>query len=181
MLGGDFSAVTSTTTLYDPQPGGVGPYLPVGSRPTFLSEYGCNCIPVSRQSHAATTMLGLLMPISNSIGTPSASALAGQLINDYNGDGTLSYNRNTSDSKVTYNPTDRTSIFGRYSLEPFTVADPQELGAAGGGTFDGGQPGAAAGRIQNVGLGVNARSDTQLAHRCRRGLHPSGHGSAVHR
>ncbi len=55
MLDGDFSAVTSglsagNTTLYDPQPGGVGPYLAVGSRPTFLSEYGCNCIPVSRQS-----------------------------------------------------------------------------------------------------------------------------------
>src|SRR5882757_3709280 len=38
MLGGDFSAVSSTTTLYDPQPGGTGPYRPVGSRPTFQSE-----------------------------------------------------------------------------------------------------------------------------------------------
>ena len=154
MLGGDFSAVTGTTTLYDPQPGGVGPYLPVGSRPTFLSEYGCNCIPVGRQSAAAAKMLGLLTPISNTVGTPTAAALAGQLINDYNGSGTLAYNRNTSDSKVTYNPSDRTSVFGRYSVEPFTVTDPQELGAAGGGTFDGGQPGAAAGRIQNVGLGA---------------------------
>jgi hypothetical protein len=162
MLGGDFSQVTGTTTLYDPQPGGTGPYLPVGInkatglpyRPTFLSEYGCNCIPASRQSHAASTMLQLLQPISASIGTPSASALSGQLINDYNGSGTLSYNRNTSDSKVTYNPTDRTSIFGRYSVEPFTVTDPQQLGAAGGGTFDGGQPGAASGRIQNIGLGA---------------------------
>jgi hypothetical protein len=154
MLGGDFSQVTGTTTLYDPQPGGTGPYRPVGSRPTFLSEYGCNCIPASRQSHAANTMLQLLQPISASIGTPSASALSGQLINDYNGSGTLSYNRNTSDSKVTYNPTDRTGIFGRYSVEPFTVTDPQQLGAAGGGTFDGGQPGAASGRIQNIGLGV---------------------------
>ena len=100
-------------------------------------------------------MLALLQPISSTIPTPSASALAGGLINDYNGSGTLSYNRNTSDSKVTYNPTDMTSIFGRYSVEPFGVTDPQVLGAAGGGTFDGGQPGAAAGRIQNVGLGVS--------------------------
>ena len=38
MLNGDFSA-QSLTTLYDPQPGGVGPYLPFASRPTFLSEY----------------------------------------------------------------------------------------------------------------------------------------------
>jgi hypothetical protein len=155
MLGGDFSAVTGTTTLYDPQPGGTGPYLPVGSRPTFLSEYGCNCIPAARQSQAAATMLALLAPISAKVGTPSAAQLAGQLINDYNGSGTLSYNRNTSDSKVTYNPSDNTAIFGRYSVEPFAVSDPQELGAAGGGTFDGGQPGAAAGRIQNVGLGAS--------------------------
>jgi Carboxypeptidase regulatory-like domain/TonB dependent receptor len=157
MLGGNFNAVTSTTVLYDPQPGGVGPYLPVGSRPTFMSEYPAtgNAIPASRQSKAASTMLALLQPISSTIPTPSASALAGGLINDYNGSGTLSYNRNTSDSKVTYNPTDMTSIFGRYSVEPFAVTDPQELGAAGGGTFDGGQPGAAAGRIQNVGLGVS--------------------------
>jgi hypothetical protein len=155
MLGGDFSAVTATTTLYDPQPFGVGPYLPVGSRPTFLSEYGCNCIPATRQSQAAAKMLQLLQPISSSIGNPSPTALSGQLINDYNGSGTLAYNRNTSDSKVTYNPSDSTSIFGRYSVEPFSVTDPQELGAAGGGTFDGGQPGAASGRIQNVGLGVS--------------------------
>ena len=155
MLGGDFSQVTSTTTLYDPQPFGVGPYVAVGSRPTFLSEYGCNCIPASRQSQAAATMLKLLQPISAGLPTPTSTALSGGLINNYNGSGTLAYNRNTSDSKVTYNPTDSTSIFGRYSVEPFTVTDPQTLGAAGGATFDGGQPGAASGRIQNVGLGVS--------------------------
>jgi hypothetical protein len=165
MLGGDFSSVANlpllangtnpSTILYDPQPGGTGPYLPVGSRPTFLSEYGCNCIPAARQSQAAAKMLALLQPISATVGNPSSTVLANQLLNDYNGSGTLAYNRNTSDSKVTYNPSDRTSIFGRYSIEPFSVTDPQELGAAGGGTFDGGQPGAASGRIQNVGLGVS--------------------------
>jgi Carboxypeptidase regulatory-like domain/TonB dependent receptor len=159
MLNGDFSAVASgltsgNTILYDPQPGGVGPYLAVGSRPTFQSEYGCNCIPASRQSPAAVKMLALLQPIAAIIGTPTPAQLASQLANDYNGSGTLAYNRNTSDSKVTYNATDRTSVFGRYSVEPFSVADPQQLGAAGGGTFDGGQPGAASGRIQNVGLGA---------------------------
>jgi hypothetical protein len=162
MLGGDFSAVMSglpqqsaITILYDPQPGGTGPYLPVGSRPTFMSEYGCNCIPASRQALAAKTMLALLQPISATVGTPSAAALGAQLANDFNGSGNLSLNRITSDSKVTYNPSDSTSVFGRYSVEPNSVTDPQNLGAAGGGTFDGGQPGAAKGRIQNVGLGMN--------------------------
>ena len=167
MLSGDFSAATAltgaaSTTLYDPQPGGIpvtgsgtanGYLLPSALTVTFLSEYGCNCIPASRQSFAAKTMLALLQPISAVVGTPSAAQLQSQLANDYLGSGTFSYNRNTSDSKVTYNPTDRTSLFGRYSVEPFSVTDPQELLAAGGGTFDGGQPGAAKGRIQNVGLG----------------------------
>ena len=153
MLGGDFSAIASTFPLLaDPQPGGTGPYLPSGSRPTFQSEYGCNCIPVSRQSTAAKTMLALLQPISATVTNPN---YANQLNNDYTGSGTLAYNRNTNDTKVTYSPTESTNIFGRYSIEPFTVTDPQELGAAGGGTFDGGQPGAAAGRVQNVGLGMS--------------------------
>jgi hypothetical protein len=168
LLGGDFSATTNLTgsartVLYDPQPGGVpaigpnaqnGYLLPQFRTTTFQSEYGCNCIPVSRQFPGSAKMLALLQPISaNQLTNISYQ---NQLASDYaSGSGTLAYNRNTNDAKVTYNPSDRTSIFGRYSIEPFTVTDPQELGAAGGGTFDGGQPGAAEGRIQNVGLGMS--------------------------
>lgn len=172
LIAGNFSEVTSglsqaaaNTILYDPQPGGVpvaagtphshNGYYDVGFRPRFLDEYGCNCIPTARIGVAATQMLKLLQPISQTVGTPTVAQLSAQLANDYNGSGTLSYDRNTSDSKINYNPTDRTSIFGRYSIEPFAVTDPQELGNAGGGTFDGGQPGAASGRIQNVGLGFS--------------------------
>ncbi|HEY4008729.1 MAG TPA: TonB-dependent receptor [Acidobacteriaceae bacterium] len=158
MLGGDFSEVQSLTNpasqaiLYDPQPGGVGPYLPVGSRPTFLSEYGCNCIPPSRQFPGSALMLSLLQPISATVGTPSTTSLNNQLIQNYAGSDTFSYNRNSADSKVTYNPSDRTSIFGHYSIEPFSILDPQPLGQAGGAPFDGGQAGAASGRLQNVGI-----------------------------
>src|SRR5260370_15357474 len=60
MLGGDFSSVSSFTTLYDPQPGGVGSYFPIGSRPTFMSAYACNCIPASRQFPGSAKMLALL-------------------------------------------------------------------------------------------------------------------------
>lgn len=168
MLTGDFSEVatgagSASTILYDPQPGGVpatGPnqvngYLLPGSRPTFLSEYGCNCIPASRQSSAAQAMLALLAPISATVGTPSSTQLANQLANDYNGTGTTAYNRNSNDAKIDYIPTDNTHIFGRYSVVPFSVDDPQELGAAGGGTFDGGQAGAASGLLQNIGLGAS--------------------------
>src|SRR6202167_1425239 len=158
MLGGDFSAVlagagAANTTLYDPQPGGAGPYLPVGSRTTtFLSEYGCNCIPASRQSVAAAKMLALLAPISSQINNPNYAA---QLANDYLGSGTLGYNRNQSDTRIDYIASQNTTVFGKYAIEPFSVTDPQELGAAGGGTFDVEHPGAASGRIKNVGLGAS--------------------------
>jgi hypothetical protein len=158
MLTGDFSAVSSITTLYDPlisptaDPTKSSSYAPITSRKTFLSEYGCNCIPASRQFPGSAKLLSLLQPISATVTNPNYS---NQLLNDYNGSGTLAYNRNTNDAKVTYIPTDATSIFGRYSIEPFNVLDPQSLGQAGGPTFDGGQAGAASGRIQNVGLGMN--------------------------
>ncbi len=156
MLTGDFSAVTGITTLYDPQPGGIGPILPAAQRTlTFLQEYGSNGIPASRQSPAAAKMLNLLQPISSQVGTPSAALYAAQLANDYTGSATADYDRNDSDTKITYNATDRTSFFGRYSIDPFSLTDPQQLGAAGGGTFDGGQPGASSGRIQNIGLGAS--------------------------
>jgi hypothetical protein len=170
MIGGNFSEVSGLTgaaqaILYDPQPGGVaqtGPnttngYLNVGFRPTFASEYPAtgNAIPAGRQSAAAVKMLALLQPSAASIGTPTTAQLQNQLANLYNGKETFGYNRTASDSKVTYNPSDQTSIFGRYSVQPFSLTDPQEFGAAGGATVDGQQPGAAAGRLQNVGLGAS--------------------------
>jgi Carboxypeptidase regulatory-like domain len=168
MINGNFSEATSVATLYDPQPGGVvqtGPntangYLLPAFRPTFTTEYGetgsnINTIPTSRIAFASSTMIANLAPIAQSIGTPSAALVSSTMANDYVGSGTLAYNRNTNDAKITYVPTENTQVFGKYSIEPFSVADPQELKAAGGGTFDGGQPGAAAGRIQNVGMGVS--------------------------
>ena len=156
MLTGDFSAVSGITTLYDPQPGGVGPYLGAASRISFAQEYGMgNVIPASRISPAAAKMLALLQPISAQVGTPTPAMYTAQLANDFNGGSNADYNRDASDTKITYNATDRTNFFGRYSISPDSLTDPQELGAAGGGTFDGGQPGASTGRIQNVGLGAS--------------------------
>ena len=164
MLSGDFTLAAPYVTLYDPQPGGVtqtgagtsnGYLLPSARTTTFMSEYGCNCIPASRQSSAASKVLALLQPIASKIGTPSATSLSQGMANDYLATGTYAYNRNTSDSKIDYFPNESTHIFGKYSIEPFTINDPQALGAAGGPTMDGGQPGATAGRIQNVGLGMS--------------------------
>jgi len=160
MASGDFSEVATgagaaSTILYDPQPGGTGPFLPVGSRPTFLSEYGSNAIPAARQSAAAQKMMALLAPITKIADANASSFLSKQMVNDYQGTATYGYNRNTSDTKINYVPNDNTQLFGRYSEVPYSLVDPQNLGAAGGGTFDGGQPGAASGVIRNVGLGMS--------------------------
>jgi hypothetical protein len=164
MITGDFSEVASTFPLYDPQPLGMGPILPPGARPTFASEYanlsgtvgtGFNGIPITRQNGAAKIMMANMSAIAAALGTPTAVQLSSQLANDYTGRASYSYLRKTNDAKITYIPNDNTQIFGKYSIEPFVVIDPQTLGAAGGSTFDGGQPGAGSGRIQNVGLGAS--------------------------
>jgi hypothetical protein len=177
MINGNFSEAAGVTTLYDPSPTApssqwftpsaacpaltyTSGYLNYPCRPSFTREYGetgagVNTIPASRIAAASATMIANLAPIAKAIGTPSAALISSIMANDYNGTGTFSYNRNTNDAKITYIPTERTQIFGKYSIEPFTNLDPQELGAAGGGTFDGGQPGQGAGRIQNVGMGIS--------------------------
>ena len=177
MIGGNFSEANPYTVLYDPAPtvassqwftpsaacptlAYTSGYLNFPCRPSFTREYGetgssINTIPAARIASASKIMIANLAPIAASIGTPSSSLLSQGLANDYNGTGTFAYNRMTNDAKITYIPSDSTQIFGKYSIEPFTNTDPQTLGAAGGGTFDGGQPGAGAGRIQNVGLGVS--------------------------
>jgi Carboxypeptidase regulatory-like domain/TonB dependent receptor len=143
-------------------------YLNYPCRPSFTNEYGetgsnVNTIPngsnvpgaPNRISQAAQVLMKDLAPIANAIGTPSGTVLTGQMGNDYNGTGTFGYNRNSNDAKITYIPNESTQIFGKYGIAPYSGTDPQELGAAGGGTFDGGQPGAAAGRVQNVEMGMS--------------------------
>ena len=156
MITGDFSEIASLFPLLaDPQPGGTGPYLAPAARPTFQAEYGCNCIPSSRIASAAATMIANLQPVASSIGTPSASLLSKQMASDYIATGTLAYNRNTNDAKINWVLSDNTQVMGKYSIEPFSINDPQSFGKAGGGAIDGGQPGASKGRIQNAGLGMS--------------------------
>jgi hypothetical protein len=183
MIGGNFSEAAGVNNgiLYDPAPtipsaswiGTINTtlcptltytsgYLNYSCRPSFTNEYGetgsnVNTIPASRIANAASIMMADLAPIAAKVGAagePTAS-FTNQLSNDIFGTGTFGYNRNASDTKITYIPNDNTQIYGKYGISPYTGTDPQELGKAGGGTFDGGQPGAAAGRAQNVGLGMS--------------------------
>lgn len=130
--GGDFSS--APTVIYDPATGNAN-----GSG---RSQFPGNIIPSSRLSPAAVKLMSMIPTERNS----------GQT-NNYPGGGVLRYDRNTFDAKINYNATDKTTYFGRYSIQPSNIYDPPSLGAVTGPTWDGGQPGAALGRIQNVGLG----------------------------
>lgn len=153
MIAGNFSEAASVTTLYDPQPTAAwvsaftpttacptltytSGYLNYNCRPSFTSEYGetgtnINTIPSGVQSTAAQTMIANLSKIATSIGTPSSNLINAQMANDYYGAATFAYNRTSNDAKITYIPSENTQIFGKYSVEPFQVNDPQELGPAG--------------------------------------------------
>ena len=178
MINGNFSEAAPYATIYDPQPAAAwvsaftptancpklvytAGYLNYACRPSFTSEYnetgsGVNTIPTSRlMNPQATVMIANLASIATSIGTPSSTLLSNFMVNDYANTATAASNKTSNDAKVTYIPNDNTQIFGKYSIEPFQALDPQELKAAGGGTFDGGQPGAGHGLIQNVGMGVS--------------------------
>ncbi len=188
MNGGNFSEAASVATLYDPQPqatgweGTVNPalcpspdtsytngYLQYQCRPTFTAEYGetganVNTIPASRISLAGGIMMQDLAAISKLVSTPSATLLSKVMLNDYQATSTVAYNRNASDSKITYIPNENTQVFGKYGITPYTLSDPQVLGntpctgsnaCAGGPAADGGQPGNVGGRGQNAGLGFS--------------------------
>ncbi len=186
MIGGNFSEAASLATIYDPQPNATwvsnftpttacptlaytAGYLNYACRPSFTSEYGetgsgVNTIPASRLPSTSPSMIMIqnLNKIAASIGTPTATQLSNFMVNDYFGKATAASNRTTNDAKVTYIPNENTQIFGKYSTEPFQILDPQELGPAGGGVFDGGQPGAGHGKVQNVGLGMSHVINSRL-------------------
>lgn len=130
---GDFA--NTGALIYDPATGnanGTGRQLFPNSR-----------IPSSRFDAAALKMIGLI-PAPN---------LAGAIQNNYFATGTYLFNRDNADFKVNYNPTDRASLFARYSFSPSDLFDPPSLGAALGDALNGGQPGRAPGLIQNAAVG----------------------------
>ncbi len=144
MKDGDFSG--TGTTIYDPATGDANG----NGKTPFLN----NVIPVSRISTAAATLLAAEPDPTD----PSV------LVNNWSGTGVNAFNRNSVDAKINYNPNDTTTFFGRYSFSPNNINDPQIFGAnPGGATFDGGQPGTATGRIQNVGLGATHAFSSHFA------------------
>ena len=100
-------------------------------------------IPASRFDPASVTMTSLIPQPNNTV----------LLNNNYLATGTYQFNRINSDFKINYNPTAKSSLFGRYSVSPSKLFDPPSLGAALGDATAGGQPGTAPGLIQSASIG----------------------------
>jgi len=121
--------------IYDPNTGaanGTGRLAFVGNK-----------VPLGRIDPAALAMLKLI-PGANIPGLDSQNFFASN---------SAQFNRDSMDVKINYIPTQKSMIFGRYSLSRSFIFDPPALGAAGGDATNGGQLGNAYSRIQNVGLG----------------------------
>jgi hypothetical protein len=138
MRRGDFSSLpvpTAIQQIYDPlssaQVNGAGRQLFPGQ-----------IIPASRIDPASVKMAALL-PAPGETTYP----------NNYFAAGSYAFNRDNWDFKVNYNPTDKSSMFARYSISPSDIFDPPALGPAGGSAIAGGQPGTSPGRIQTASVG----------------------------
>jgi hypothetical protein len=168
LIGGDFTGYLSggaQAQIYDPATGST----------TSLSVPGCTTTPcptvkgqngAGRQTFATTSGTGRMQIPATRISTVAQKMLAllpapnncvanctGSIANNYIGSAVAAYAMTKYDAKINYNPNEKNTVFGRYSLAPYSVNDPPALGAANGSPFDGGNPGANIGRVQNVGLG----------------------------
>ena len=137
MLTGNFNGIS--TVIYDPSTG--------NANGTGRTPFMNNTIPASRISYAAQQMIKLLTSAAPNV--PGAG-----LNNNFFGAADGEYTRDNVDTRVDFNLSSKSTLFGRYGIQKTNLFDPQTLGAAGGTTFDGGQPGNAPSIIQSVGIGT---------------------------
>ena len=131
--------------IYDPNTG--------TATGTGRTAFANNIIPASRINPAAKEMVSLIDTsgfIASGLTTPGGF---GQLQNNYYGSHPASFNRNTIDSKINYVPSQKATLFARYSISQGAILDTPLLGGAFGDSTGGGQPGEAPSRIQAVGTG----------------------------
>jgi hypothetical protein len=125
--------------LYDPttgNPDGSGRMAFCGSNPEFftvgtntanylaVNQAACATpfqIPVARMSAAALAMLAAFpAPTSSSV------------LNNFVGSGAGPYNQNSFDTRIDFNARPTVQIFGRFSLDYFSLSGAPSLGAVGG-------------------------------------------------
>ncbi|HWC17399.1 MAG TPA: TonB-dependent receptor, partial [Terriglobales bacterium] len=138
MRTGDFRG--SGVTIYDPATGDAS-----GNNRLPISCNGVqNVICANRIDPAAAKIVSSMPALTN------PNALTNNLVTAANG----LQNINTFDTKINYVMSERSMVFGRYSLSQAHIFDPPTFGAAlGGDAINGGQLGNADNRTQSAGLG----------------------------
>ncbi len=137
--GTDCNANPTAGCIFDPNTGN-----PDG---TGRLAFPNNIIPANRIDQASKTILGRIRAdgFLNSAGVTAT--------NNYNSTGSAKLDRNTNDVKINYVPSDKSTLFGRYSISRALLWDPPVLGDAMGGATGGGQVGEAPSKIQSAGVG----------------------------
>ena len=155
MLTGDFRGLVDAkgnpVNIYDPAAGTAtvaNGQVTAVTKPIVSCNGVQNVICPSRIDPAAAAMAKLIQPLISQ----EFTAGAGQ--NNWIGNGTALFNKDTADFKINYVPTVKSTVFGRYSFSKTLVFDPPLLGAAIGDATNGGQLGNAPGLIQSIGLGA---------------------------
>jgi outer membrane receptor protein involved in Fe transport len=124
--------------------GGATIFDPASSPdPMQRTPFTNNTIPAGRIDLAA---LELIKRLPNPTGPG--------FVNNFTPIGVAEFNRINIDNKVNYNTGGKLTVFGRYSISPTDIFEPQILGAAGGDALNGGQNGKAPGRVQVIGTGL---------------------------
>jgi outer membrane receptor protein involved in Fe transport len=127
------TAAEGGATIYDPAS---------NANPALRTPFPNNTIPAGRIDLAAVELIKRL-PQPNLPG----------FVNNFLTNGTAEFNRDNMDTKLNYNPSDKMTLFGRYSYSPTLITEPPLLGEAGGDAINGGQLGDAPGRVQVAGMG----------------------------
>jgi hypothetical protein len=118
------AGLTGGGLIYDPNTGtpGVGNG---GNRTQFCGPAGCatepNWIPLSALSPQAEAMLALFP-------APQTSGIS----NNFLGSGSGPFSQNSFDTRIDYALSSSVSVFGRFSLDYFTLSGKGTLGALGG-------------------------------------------------
>ncbi len=129
---GDFS--NSPTPIYDPATGDEQDCLPGGNAKlcgTGRTAFPGNIIPQSRIDPGVLALLAYApWPEPNAPGTGSLG-----LSRNYLSTGVTGENQNQWDSKLTWNPFSKLSVFARFGLNDISWFNPQQYGLLGGPGF----------------------------------------------
>jgi hypothetical protein len=127
--------------LYDPTTGSLNG----NSRSPLTCANGDAGVPLSRVDPASLTMASLI--------PPPAANLATADVNNYLDSEVGFFHRDNYDAKINWVPSQKSTIFGRFSFSNGDIYDPPSLGLAEGNATNGGQLGNSPTHIYVVGFG----------------------------